>query len=512
MPAPYVSLSDPVCPTPFVLTAFSSRSNLELYTAPDTDTRDDLPNTFGDINSHDDPGDQKCHPRSPVRSRPNESSAQNGVDEPQFIDQAQVGGNATNGKGDMSLAGLSSDTSVKVGTKLNALAIAEQDQRPSWTQINNSTSPPALHLPTGSLAKLLANKAPELLPKADLLEELFQEVYITQTRGHQEEVNHNSQQAFPAQAHQQQFAVERAACSSSPQRAAFVPAKRPFVSQLLKTEPPAEEHFDRLKLIDEQGNVPQAPLKLENHIPRPIKHELEMDEHTNSKKAKLSAPEAPAQQSAGTAAAVSPSTKSATQGPSSLPRCTIPQSLIYKLQLKELRATLKADEETFRQTKHVDKYARRDREIQIMLLRTDVEKVTLFLRAQLAREEASAVQSGAAAPANTRSSMLSGINGINGPVPLSSIFMLKQVKILQLELRTLEARLKDTNRPADDTEVVAKKQRIEDLRVYIRVFEGNYKTDREKETKHKARLEPGTFEHGRSARARARAQLPRETP
>ena len=206
---------------------------------------------------------------------------------------------------------------------------------------------------------------------------------------------------------------------------------------------------------------------------------MEVDDRA-AKRARFSALKSTAEQSMSRSLAPSPPSPAEAEDASVLAPCSIRLSLVYKMQLKELRAILKDEEEKLQHTKHSNDS--QNRELQILLLRTDIEKLALVLRSQLAREEAADVQSGAVDPALTRSSTLTGINGISGPLPRLSTFMLKQAKTLQLELRSLEAQLEYMSTQAcDEEEVTAKLKRIKDLRFFVGVFERQHNADREKE-------------------------------
>lgn len=156
---------------------------------------------------------------------------------------------------------------------------------------------------------------------------------------------------------------------------------------------------------------------------------------------------------------------------------TLP-SEVYKSRFLEFYRTLKKDEEKLKHVK--DRKEARDLELQILLLRTDIEKQRILLKAQVAYEEATDGEEWVVLT-HTRPFATPGSDDCYGILPRPSTFMLKTLLELGGELDSLKAEMGGKN-GKDDSEVTAEKTvRMENLQFFVNEFLAYYNADIEKE-------------------------------
>ncbi|ROV96586.1 hypothetical protein VMCG_07766 [Cytospora schulzeri] len=397
---------------------------------------------------------------------------------------------------------------------------------PEWDLEDNPSILPSVEgpqLPSDDLAKLIAEKAPELLPNLDTIRNLFEEAYAKQTAAPQadrsiflqpltwpvrrrwptvdgnanapffglnqmapstshfwEEVTHRG--LYPGTSHfeGQSFAVGGRHTGSLASRMRLPEVTR---NRFKETDGSSvSSPTFRFRLPEPASGhdifrIPEEVLPPENTAPL-LAYQPEINMEPAAKRRKLDAAESSMGQNSGSVPA--PSSPPARQHLSDLLDEPDLPSEFYKMRLLELRARLKDDEERL---PHINNHNEaRDKELQILLLRTDVEKQRLLLKAQLAYEEATDGEEQVVLNL-TYPFPTPGSDNRYGCLPRSSVFMLRALIKLKDELKVLETEL-EGNKGEEDNEAAAEKTiRMENLRFFIEKFTGFYNADLEKEEK-----------------------------
>lgn len=154
-------------------------------------------------------------------------------------------------------------------------------------------------------------------------------------------------------------------------------------------------------------------------------------------------------------------------------------SEVYKRRFVEFLRILKRDEEELKHVK--DRKKARDMELQVLLLRTDIEKQRWLLKAQLAYEEATDCEE-LVTLKDTRPYATPGSDGRYGYLPRPSTIMMKTAMKLGEEMEGLRAEMEGKSGVKVDSEgMAAKALRMEDLQFFQDEFLEYYRSDREKE-------------------------------
>lgn len=397
---------------------------------------------------------------------------------------------------------------------------------------DTSSTFPSLEAPQLSskdLTKLIAEKAPELLANIDTIKELFQETYAKKTQAPKEKADRsNGQQQLTSQAQRRRPSVEgntrspahrpkqtasasghfsekadhsspystalqtqkqRPAVGGSmrspsypPRRRQLAPASGHSVSRLPKEVLPpvdsseTESEYYTESDDEDDDDMTESDAPLEEIVVRTRARQSEMDKEPDAKRAKLDAAKPSMGQNLGSAPAPSP--PSARQDTLDLLDDPNLPSEVYKTRLLEFLVNLKEDEEKLQHIK--DDEEARNKELQILLLRTDIEKQRVLLNAQLAYEEATDGEEQVVLNL-THPSLTPGSDGCYGVLPRPSAFMLKTLLKLGDELEVLKAELEGKNGEEDSGGMADKTLRVENLRFFIDEFMGYYNADLEKE-------------------------------
>ncbi|KUI58071.1 hypothetical protein VP1G_05378 [Cytospora mali] len=334
---------------------------------------------------------------------------------------------------------------------------------------------PAMDRSVSDLTQNLPKEAPKLLPNTDTTTKHFQDAYTEQTRGIKERVDRNNQylqyQASASHTQKQRPAVERAMQSPQSWRPRQVaPAIGNFKHPVAKAVASSADSDNNMSSPNEPSREIAVHLQ---------KIQFKTGKKSNNKRARLEIPGPSAGQSGDTSPDIT--SQSTTQELLDLLVDPILPSKIYMKQLRELRAVLKEDEEKLERNKnHKDA---RDMELQILLLRTDIEKTTTLLKAQLAYDEMSDGEGGCVAFNLARPYDTPVSDGSCGLLPRPSVFMLKMLNKLRAELQNLDVEMGGKKGKQNYRGMEDKMVRMQNLRSFIAEFERYFKEDYEREEK-----------------------------
>lgn len=390
----------------------------------------------------------------------------------------------------------------------------------------------APQLSSSDLAKLIAEKAPGLLDNIDTIKELFQETYANQTRASQEKADrssssqqtpasqaqktrpsaegntrspsyrhkqtsvssrsfgerHDRSSLYPTDKKQDQMrlpAVEGSSFSSSylpnPRQMTpastsdhFVPSLPNEVLPPMDSDETDSDYHTESEDSDDEMTDTDGPRK--KIAARPRAQQSEMDMEPDAKRSKLETANPSMAQNLGSVPA--PLSPSARQELLDLLDDPNLPSEFYKMRLLELLTVFKDDKEKLQHIK--DPEEARDKELQILLLRTDIEKQRVLLKAQKAYEEATDGEEQVVLNL-TQLALTPGSDGSYGVLPRPSAFMLKAILKLGDELEVLKAELEGKEGEEDSEETAAKTLRVENLRFFMEKLMGYYNADLERE-------------------------------
>ncbi|ROW06326.1 hypothetical protein VPNG_07502 [Cytospora leucostoma] len=338
----------------------------------------------------------------------------------------------------------------------NIIDLTQEDQM-ELAEDNNTSPSPSWSAPANDYLRQVATKALALLPDFDTIEEPYQENHGNGIQDQPEATRHIDQDA-PASEAQNLGGGARSLASSYK----IAPATSTSVLHLPVTDPQAVDSSQADKEIPKGGNGnklrPKAPPQTTFAPPR--KRPTTMDQEPVAKKSKLSNP--------GSSVTQSPQTNISRH------------SVVYQKQLDELRTKLKEAREKLQHNKHsIDK---RDKELQIMLMQIDMEKLMVLHKAQLQCDAAhDPGQSGKVELGLSNLETMPGSHGSFEPLPRPSVFMLRQLNKFRAELQDLEPQLDAKAGKTTSFEMVDEIRRAVDLRFFIQELEGHYKADRERE-------------------------------
>ncbi|KUI66744.1 hypothetical protein VM1G_02184 [Cytospora mali] len=363
------------------------------------------------------------------------------------------------------------------------------------------------------LIQNLPKEAPRLLTNTDTTTKPFQDAYTKQTRSLQERVDRNNQylqnQAFASHAQKKRPAVEEAMQPPQFRRPKQVV---PAIGNFKHPIPKAVASFTRFGRLqpnsvpssdNNTSNTNEPSREIEAHLQ---KSQFEMGKKSTNKRARLEIPGPSAGQSEDTFPGA-PS-QSTTQELLDLLVDPILPSKIYMEKLRKLCAVLKEDEETLERNKNYKDA--RNMELQILLLRTDVEKATILLRAQLAYDEMSDGEGGHVAFNFTRPYDTPGSDGSCGLLPRPSVFMLKMLNKLRAELQNLEVEMGGKKAKQNYRGMEEKMVRMQNLKFFIAEFERYFKEDYEREEKF--RRPRGELQQGEPSRTKHSLEAPIRFP
>ncbi|KAK7732527.1 hypothetical protein SLS53_008413 [Cytospora paraplurivora] len=338
----------------------------------------------------------------------------------------------------------------------NVIDLTQEDQSELDEDTNTSPSP-SWSAPSNDYLRQVATQALDLLPHFDTIEEPYRESYGNRSQDQPEGTRHIAQEAPVSEAQNLEGGAQSLASSYK-----VAPSTSTSVLHLPDTDPQAVDRNQADKEVPEGDNEnrprPNAPPQTTFAPPRT--RPITMGQEPEAKRLKPSGPGSSARQN---------------------PQTNISRhSIAYKKQLDEVQTKLKKEMENLKHNNHsVDK---RDKELQVMLMQTDMDKLIVLLKSQIQCDAAHGPgQSGKVALAFSTLETIPNTNSCFGPLPRPSVFMLRQLNKLRAELRDLETQLDAKAGKTTSLEMVDGTKRAVDLRFFIQEFEGHYKADRERE-------------------------------